>query len=234
MSDIKPVDLLKLKEQAQSLTGWFNTTDAWLDTSEDSACAVVGHISDEGALYPVAVVDCDQYDAPSESMKLAKFYASANPKAILELIAAYEALQKENAELRQNLESEKLANTRLAELIKENNAKMAAGVYTTNEQYAKEVKDHDDLLTALEALEAKYEGALDSIRQYKQILKGVPEGAFEGGWTARGIMKHAADLERDNAVQAKRIAELESELVEWNEFKKIRDMQMQALRKQMS
>lgn len=101
----EPVDFQKLKEQAESLRGWFNTTDAWLDTSEDSACAVVGHISDEGACYPVAVVDCDQYDAPSDSMKLAKFYASANPKAILVLIAAYEALQKENEALIQKLET---------------------------------------------------------------------------------------------------------------------------------
>lgn len=88
---LKPVDLNNLKKQAELLRGWFNTIDAWLDTSEDSACAVVGHISDEGALYPVAFVDCDQYDAPSDSMNLAKFYASANPKAILELISAYEA-----------------------------------------------------------------------------------------------------------------------------------------------
>ena len=36
------------------------------------------------------------------------------------------------------------------------------------------------------------------IAELKQILEGVPEGAFEGGWTAKGIMKHAADLEREN------------------------------------
>lgn len=39
--------------------------------------------------------------------------------------------------------------------------------------------------------------------------------------------------EQIRVAQAKRIEELESELFEWNEFKKIRDMQMQALRKQM-
>ena len=43
---------------------------------------------------------------------------------------------------------------------------------------------------------------------------------------------HFSAQERIEA-QAKRIAELESELVEWNEFKKIRDAQMQSLRKQM-
>lgn len=36
------------------------------------------------------------------------------------------------------------------------------------------------------------------IAELEQILEGVPEGAFEGGWTAKGIMKHAADLEREN------------------------------------
>lgn len=38
--------------------------------------------------------------------------------------------------------------------------------------------------------------------------------------------------QKENAEQAKRIAELERELTEWNEFKKIRDSQMAQLRKQ--
>ena len=37
---------------------------------------------------------------------------------------------------------------------------------------------------------------------------------------------------QENEEQAKRIAELERELTEWNEFKKIRDSQMAQLRKQ--
>lgn len=92
---VTPANLQTLKVQAESLIGWKNIKDAWLDTSEDSACAVVGHIGDDGELYPVAVVDCDQYDQPLDSMKLAKFYASVNPKAILELIVAYEDLRSQ-------------------------------------------------------------------------------------------------------------------------------------------
>lgn len=42
-----------------------------------------------------------------------------------------------------------------------------------------------------------------------------------------------AALQKENAEQKRKIIIIEKELVEWNEFKKIRDAQMQALRKQM-
>lgn len=40
-------------------------------------------------------------------------------------------------------------------------------------------------------------------------------------------------LQKENAEQKRKIIIIEKELVEWNEFKKIRDAQMDALRKQM-
>lgn len=52
-----------------------------------------------------------------------------------------------------------------------------------------------------------------------------------GQW--RQLWDEKEQLENTLVIQAKRIAELENDLVEWNEFKKIRDMQMQALRKQI-
>lgn len=87
------MDLQKIKALALDVTGWANCDQAWLDTSEDVAAAAVGAISEDGETYPVAVVDCDQYDAPADSMKLAKFYAAANPAAVLEMIAMIEAKQ---------------------------------------------------------------------------------------------------------------------------------------------
>lgn len=51
--------------------------------------------------------------------------------------------------------------------------------------------------------------------------------------TSNRVKKENTDLQKENCEQKRKIIELEKELVEWNEFKKIRDAQMQALRKQM-
>lgn len=48
------------------------------------------------------------------------------------------------------------------------------------------------------------------------------------------MLDRTLELQAENDEQKRKIISLENELVEWNEFKKIRDMQMQALRKQMS
>ena len=47
------------------------------------------------------------------------------------------------------------------------------------------------------------------------------------------LQKENEDMKKENCDQKRKIISLENELVEWNEFKKIRDAQMQALRKQM-
>lgn len=87
-----------IKELAEAVQGWGNCTEAWLDTSEDDSAAVVGHIDEDGNAYPVAVVDCAQYYAEHDSMKLARFYAAANPTAVLELLAESDQLRQQLAE----------------------------------------------------------------------------------------------------------------------------------------
>lgn len=82
----KEIDLQDLKALAEAVKGWGNCTEAWLDTSEDYAAAVVGHIDEDGNAYPVTVIDCDQYYRGADSLKLAKFYAAANPAMVLRLI----------------------------------------------------------------------------------------------------------------------------------------------------
>ena len=64
------LDLEKMKSAAQSVNGWSNCNQAWLDTSEDESVAVVGHISEDGDTYPVATIDCDQYYAGQDSLPL--------------------------------------------------------------------------------------------------------------------------------------------------------------------
>ena len=90
MSELLCAELQQLKTLAEDVKGWSNCNTAWLDTSEDFPCAVVGHISVDGETYPVAAVDCDQYYAGGDSLKLAKFYAACNPETVLRLIAAIE------------------------------------------------------------------------------------------------------------------------------------------------
>jgi hypothetical protein len=47
------------------------------------------------------------------------------------------------------------------------------------------------------------------------------------------MLDRTLGLQKENDDQKRKIIGLENELVEWNEFKKIRDAQMHALRKQM-
>lgn len=83
---VQLVDLDALEKAAHEVKDWGNCCNVWLDTSEDVAAAVVGHINEDGDTYPVATVDCDQYYAAQDSIKLARFYAAANPVAVLALL----------------------------------------------------------------------------------------------------------------------------------------------------
>lgn len=85
------MELQKLKALAEEVKQWSNCNDAWLDSSEDEPAAMVGHIDDDGNTYPVATIDCDQYYEAHDSIKLARFYAAANPETVLRLIAMIEA-----------------------------------------------------------------------------------------------------------------------------------------------
>ena len=87
------MDMQELKDLAQSVTGWSTCNKAWLDTSEDEPAAVVGHIDEDGNTYPVATIDCDQYFQGQDSIKLAQFYAAANPAKVLSLIMRIEELE---------------------------------------------------------------------------------------------------------------------------------------------
>lgn len=84
------MELQKLKALAEEVKQWSNCNQAWLDQSEDDPAAVVGHIDEDGNTYPAATIDCDQYGAGQDSLKLAKFYAEANPDTVLKLVRAAE------------------------------------------------------------------------------------------------------------------------------------------------
>jgi len=91
------INIDELERLASAVSGWSNCSQAWLDTSEDDTAAVVGHINEDGATYPVATIDCDQYYHGGDSLPLAKFYAAANPATVLELIGEVRRLRAELA-----------------------------------------------------------------------------------------------------------------------------------------
>jgi len=94
------MDLEQLKALAEDVKGWSNCNTAWLDHSEDESASVVGHIDEDGEKYCVTTVDCNQYYKAQDSLKLAKFYAAANPATVLELIEERNALRRDVDELR--------------------------------------------------------------------------------------------------------------------------------------
>jgi hypothetical protein len=84
------IDIEELKRLAELNAGWSNASSAWNDMINEGG-AVVGHIDEDGNKYDVAVVDLVQYDGfEGDSLQLAKFYAAANPAAVLELIRQLE------------------------------------------------------------------------------------------------------------------------------------------------
>lgn len=93
-------DYSELKRLAEETKGWDKLTDAWVseedidETDADLRDWVVGRIDEDGNPYPVATVCTWQYDAPGDAQKLAKYYAAANPAAVLALIAENERLKK--------------------------------------------------------------------------------------------------------------------------------------------
>ena len=87
------MDLQALKALAQDVTDWSNNDQAWRDP-RDAGLAMVRRIGLYDDNNPVALIDCDQYGQPDDSIKLARFYAAANPAVVLQLIAMIESKVK--------------------------------------------------------------------------------------------------------------------------------------------
>ena len=87
------MNIQKLKKIALDVKGWSNCNESWIDSIEENPTVLVGHIDEDGSKYPVASVDCDQYYAAEDSIKLARFYAAANPETVLKLIGLIEDLE---------------------------------------------------------------------------------------------------------------------------------------------
>lgn len=94
-----------------------------------------------------------------------------------------------------------------------------------------------DLLTsceaALEQSQADYAALQKENAGLKESAKTLDEMLSKVIDERNNAEQNMCKFRAEYAAQSKRKAELENELVEFNEFKKIRDSQMQELRKQM-
>jgi len=82
-----------LRALAEAVNGWSSCNEAW-PHAEHFDVAVVGGITD-GEQYPVSQIEADNYGTDGESLKLARFYAAANPGAVLALLDRIAELQAE-------------------------------------------------------------------------------------------------------------------------------------------
>ena len=88
-------DYSKLKELAEATKGWDNLKSCWPEETEDGDLEVnwfVGAVTEDDDKCPVLEVNTAQYDALEDAGRLARYYAAANPSAVLALIAENEEL----------------------------------------------------------------------------------------------------------------------------------------------
>jgi hypothetical protein len=83
----------QLKTLAESCKGWDNLDKCSKSEGSDEDWSV-GACDEDGNFFPVMTIDTDQYDQSGDSVKLAQYYAAANPSAVLELIAEIERWRK--------------------------------------------------------------------------------------------------------------------------------------------
>jgi transcriptional regulator of acetoin/glycerol metabolism len=98
----------ELKALAEGMKGWPNTEAFECDDTWNVGCA-----DEDGNLFPVIEIQTEQYDAFDASEPMAKFYAAANPAAILSLIAEVDRLTAENERIRELLAEKLIDSTML-------------------------------------------------------------------------------------------------------------------------
>ena len=95
------IDKERLRVLAEAATGWSNCDKVWPHAEYDEI-SVLGAICEEGVQYPGAEIDADTYGDDGDSLKLAQFYAGANPAAVLALLSENAALAAEVERLRKD------------------------------------------------------------------------------------------------------------------------------------
>lgn len=85
-------NIQQLKTLAESCKGWDNLDKCSKLEGSDEDWSV-GACDEDGNFFPVMAIDTDQYDQSGDAVKLAQYYAAANPAAVLELISELEKVK---------------------------------------------------------------------------------------------------------------------------------------------
>ncbi len=113
--------LSEIEEAAKAAKGWSNCTvvrEIADDGDEEYLTARVGALDDDGNFTDVLMVDCAQYFAAEQSIKLATHIAKCNPATILELVALTRQLGEALRQLAPYADPGTNAGKALAELAK--------------------------------------------------------------------------------------------------------------------
>lgn len=87
-----------LRIAAEAVKAWSNVDDFWALPDSDCGEMVLGAI-EEGDKYELLTIDADTFGTDGESVKLAQFYAAANPGAVLALLDERDSLRAQLAAL---------------------------------------------------------------------------------------------------------------------------------------
>ncbi|RDL13589.1 hypothetical protein [Pseudomonas jessenii] len=184
-------EISELKRLAEETKGWDNLKSCWPEETEDGDLEVnwfVGAVTEDDDKYPVLEVNTAQYDALEDAGRLARYYAAANPAAVLALIAENERLA---------------AQARLAGVSAEMTVHQAVGRAATEALLV--MHERDQLKAENEALRAKLENpdpiliqCLDgAIAEQDQLEKDAARYRWtstEGNWVARMFGKWRAHI----------------------------------------
>lgn len=177
-------DYSKLKELAEATKGWDNLKSYWPEETEDGDLEVnwfVGAVTEDDDKYPVLEVNTAQYDALEDAGRLARYYAAANPSAVLALIAENEALKGPHDWLVEDLIKELVDN---AQAIQENaddgeDDPFVIVLLASASRIRRQEANIDKLRAENERLKAENAGLKTGYEAYEQVnaeLKAEVEG----------------------------------------------------------
>lgn len=83
----------ELKKLAEGMKGW-DKMDACWPCDENGPDWKVGRLDEDDNRWPLLTIDTAEYDQEQDAPKIARYYAAANPSAVLALIADREALDE--------------------------------------------------------------------------------------------------------------------------------------------
>jgi hypothetical protein len=177
-------DYSKLKELAEATKGWDNLKSCWPEETEDGDLEVnwfVGAVTEDDDKYPVLEVNTAQYDALEDAGRLARYYAAANPSAVLALIAENEALKGPHDWLAEDLIKELVDNV---QAIQENaddgeDDPFVIVLLASASRIRRQEANIDKLRAENERLKAENAGLKTGYEAYEQVnaeLKAEVEG----------------------------------------------------------